>query len=139
MGSKEFAVSGSESCAAMIREDIVAVYPIPGLLAHNVKERILAPFEGKRSMKVWEGEFITGLSHDNAFPQECPSINICVEQTSRRPGQLTGSVRHKERIVCLSHIPVKEQILVLRVRKFAELNGVVQLTRHISPRVLCGR
>ena len=42
--------------------------------------------------------------------------------------------------VPFAHTPsFKEHILVLRVRKFAELNEVVQLMRHISPRVLCGR
>jgi len=55
---EELAVSRGESGAPVLREDIVAVDPISGLLADDVEKRVLATFEGKYCVEVWENELV---------------------------------------------------------------------------------
>jgi len=42
----------------VVRENIVAVDPISGLLADDIEMRVFAAFEGKCCIEVWENELV---------------------------------------------------------------------------------
>jgi len=55
---EELAVSRGESDPPVVKENLVAVDPIFGLLADNVEEGVLAIFEGKYGVEIWKEELV---------------------------------------------------------------------------------
>ena len=67
MRGEELAVSRGESGPPVVKENLITVDPISGLLADDIEEGVLVVFEGKCGVEIWKEDLVARLSHRGPF------------------------------------------------------------------------